>query len=200
MSIEIFEASPIQFSSSSESPQIVVLEGAQINPYLKDIVELMLAVYREPPYLYEGTMEEYLPLVQTYADSKQGIAALLFDEKKLIGVAAGAPLKDVNPKWHDPFKNDDMEKIFYIGDEVLLSDYRGKRLGSQLFDTLVNSIPSSLETIAFSRIEEKSPLNDALKARGFIERPEKTVIIPWREIGSNEEEVPHKLIFWTGQR
>ncbi len=199
MSIEIFEAAPAQFNAIQETPKIVVLEGAQINSYLREIVELMLVVYREAPYRYEGTMEEYLPLAQSYADSKHGVAALLFDGKKIVGVAAGAPLLDVNPKWHEPFKNDCMDKIFYIGDEVLLEGYRGKRFGSQLFDTLVRAIPASCETVAFSRIEENSPLNDALRARGFEERTEKSVIIPWREIGSNEDAVPHKLVFWTAQ-
>jgi len=200
MGIEIFETVATQFSSCKESPQIVVLEGAQINPYLTEIVELMLIVYREAPYRYEGTMEEYLPLVQAYANSKHGIAALLFDGRKLIGVAAGAPLTDVNPKWHEPFKNDGIEKIFYVGDEVLLSERRGQGFGSRLFDTLVRAIPAPYEMVAFSRIEEESPLNNALKARGFVERPEKNVVIPWREIGPNEEAVPHKLVFWTGSK
>ncbi len=199
MSIEISETASICLPSFQGHTEVVVLEGAQIEPFLSEIVELMLVVYREPPYRYEGTMEEYLPLVQSYANSNQGIACLLFDGKKLVGVAAGAPLKDVNPKWHGPFKDDCMEKIFYIGDEVLLSDYRGRHLGSQLFDTYLRAVPASFETIAFSRIEEpeESPLNSALRARGFVERKDKPVVIDWREIGSNED-VPHKLTFWTG--
>lgn len=198
MCMLVSESSPIFMSSFQESPNIVVLRGAEIEPYLEEIVDLMLIVYKESPFFYEGTREEYLPLVKFYSDSKDGIACLMFDGKKIIGVAAGAPLSQVSEKWQTPFKQDEIEKIFYLGDEVLLEKHRGQHLGSKLFDAFVRAVPASFSKIAFAKIEEsiEPPLNAAIRNRGFVERLDKSVIIPWNEFG-RKEEVPHKLVFWT---
>lgn len=199
MCLVVNESSPISLSFPEELENIVVLRGAEIEPYLPEIVDLMVEVYRESPFFYEGTREEYLPLVKAYSDSPQGIACVLFDGKKIIGVAAGAPLNQVSEKWQTPFKNESLDQIYYLGDEVLHPQYRGKHLGSKLFDLFMEEVPKSFSTVAFTMMEksaEEPGVKGVLQNRGFVERKDKTVVIPWTEIGSKEE-VPHKLVFWT---
>jgi len=182
-----------------EFPRVISLKGKEIEPYLPQIIDLHLTVFKEPPYLYEGTREEYAPWMQIYADSKDGIACLLFDGKELVGAATGLPLKEMPGEWLKNFKGP-LERIFYLGEEVILEKYRRKHLGAQLYDQFEKMIPPFFDTISFARIQEpiEPPLNFILRERGFLEHKDRDVELLWRDARSKEI-VPHKLIYWTKQ-
>lgn len=68
----------LSFLSANESSnRLQVLQGNDIHSRVKDITALSLIIYREYPYLYEGTEEEYLPAIQHYAQSENGLACVL---------------------------------------------------------------------------------------------------------------------------
>ena len=192
----VSEASPVVSSLLQETTRFAVLRGAQIEPYIRQIVDLHLAVFKELPYLYDGTVEEYWPVIKLYADSAEGIACLLFDGETLVGAATGAPLNAMPKAYQTPFQGP-IGEIFYLGEEVLLGGYRGQHYGAQLYHQFVRAIPGSFKTIAFCRIEESAdpPFNAVLRKHGFVEQKDKVVEFLWRNVGSKEE-IPHKMVYW----
>ena len=68
----------------------VASSGAQMRERLEDLARLRITVFRDWPYLYEGTMEherEYLP---RYPDAKTGTLIVARDGDTIVG-ASTAP-------------------------------------------------------------------------------------------------------------
>ncbi len=173
-----------------------VFVGAQITPYISQIIDLFLAVFKEPPYSYEGTYEEYLPFINIYAESPHGIACLLFDGNKLVGAATGAPLAQMPEKFRTPFEGR-LDQIYYLGEVVLLPEYRKKSFGMQLYRTFETAIPASFPTLCFCKIDDgSSALNQSLSSHGFTQHPDLFFDGVWRNV-DDKKESSHKLIYWS---
>jgi GNAT superfamily N-acetyltransferase len=188
-----------------------ILQGEVITSRVKDITDLSLSNYREYPYLYEGTEDEYLPLIQHYAESESGIACLLFDNEKPIGVAIGMPMSAMRENYKQPLLNCsekiDIDSIFYLGEFLLLKEYRGKGLGKQMyieFERLVMA-NGNFKSIWFCKISEfdshplmptnYKSLDDFWKKLGFEQQEHLNFSVFWRNV-SEIDDSPHKLAYW----
>ena len=58
---------------------IIYLRGQAIAPYIDDLAQLRITVFREFPYLYDGTTEYEARYLQTYLNSVDSIAVLALD-------------------------------------------------------------------------------------------------------------------------
>lgn len=202
----------VPFLSAHETCHMQVLKGEAIRPYVKDITDLCLVVYREFPYLYEGTEEEYMPAIEHYAQSPLGIACVLFDNQKLVGIAIGEPMGAMREKYKQPLLNfyseSELDAFFYFGEFLLLKEYREKGLGQKMYFELEKQIneEGQLRTICFCKIAEfdKHPLmpknykslDEFWTKLGFSQREEIATSVFWRNIGE-EEDSPHKMIYWV---
>src|SRR5690606_7457968 len=112
------------------------LHGENITSYLKDIAQLRIDVFREFPYLYDGTLEYEMKYLQAYINSPRSLIFLIQEGDRVIGATTALPLKDAEVEFHKPFKKNGMalEDIFYFGESVLLPEYRGKGYGHRFFD------------------------------------------------------------------
>ena len=204
-----FFAIPLLYSQ--EKIYIKTFRGESITPYIKDITELCITIYREYPYLYEGTEEEYLPFIEHYTCSNYGIACLLFDNTKPIGVAIGMPMDEMREKYKKPFINarpqENCEELFYLGEFLLLNDYRDQGFGKQMYlelERLVKENPK-LKKICFCKFDETDQgplmpenykaLDHFWEKLEFDKCDDLTVTVYWRNIYS-EEDSPHKLMHW----
>jgi GNAT superfamily N-acetyltransferase len=184
-----------------------------IMPHVEAITNLCLIVFKEYPYLYDGYFEEYVPFIKGYAQSEHGIGCLLFDDNKLVGVAIGCPLNEICEKtFQKPFiehNYQNLHQFFYLGELVLLKEYRGKGHGKKLYYTVENEvIKKGFPTIYFCKIIEfdNHPLMPAdyysldsfwthlgfqtcqdLQFNGF-----------WKVVGKTEVST-HPMIFWMKQ-
>lgn len=175
-----------------------VLKGHQIKPYSKAIVELLLTVFKEPPYLYEGTVEEYLPFVEIYANSADGIACLLFENKKLVGVVTGVPLQEMPERFRTSFGNQ-CKTMYYLGEMGLVKEYQKQKLGTLLYSEFEKQIPPGFDTLCFCKISEPNNTFDpVLEKYGFVEEKKHAFEGVWRNIGELIES-PHEMDFWTKQ-
>lgn len=88
--------------------------GSDISPYLKQLGELRIQVFREFPYLYDGSEEYEQEYLRKYVDSGESIAALIFDDDRLVGASTGIPLQDEGDDFKKPFieQNYNLEKFF----------------------------------------------------------------------------------------
>ena len=112
------------------------LSGPALSEALEDIARLRIAVFRDWPYLYEGSMEYERTYLQAYERSERAIALGVYDGDWLVGASTGGPLTEHIGDFADAFKGAgyDMETIFYCGESILLPRYRGRGLGHRFFD------------------------------------------------------------------
>lgn len=188
--------------------QLKTVRGAEILPYSNDLVALCNTVYGEYPYFYDGQDAGYSEYLQTYADQDRGFVCLALDGEKVVGVATGMPLSESRATYQQPFieRGDDLSTIFYFGELVLLSDYRGQGLGERMSREVEQfAWAGSFTTICLCQIET-SP-NDVRQPSGyispdrlwiklgFIRHPELHFSIDWTNIGEKAES-PHPMVFW----
>ena len=115
---------------------MIRLSGDQINPYLDDLARLRIEVFRSFPYLYDGDMAYERKYLDTYARSPDSLFVLALDGDSVVGAATGILMDHETDEFKRPFIDEgfEPETIFYFGESVLLSDYRGQGIGVAFFD------------------------------------------------------------------
>jgi GNAT superfamily N-acetyltransferase len=112
------------------------LTGTAVRAAIPELARLRVAVFRDWPYLYDGTVNYETAYLRRFAASKDAVVIAAYDGDTVVGVATGAPLADHAEAFAKAFtdRNLDIERIFYCGESVLLADYRGHGLGHAFFD------------------------------------------------------------------
>ena len=142
-----------------------VLHGEQIKPIIPQIIELYLEAFKEdPPYAGEQTLE-YQPLLELYAQNN-GIACVSFHEGELIGAITGVPLKRMPERFCKPYEAQ-LDSMFYLGEEVIHKDHRGKSLGTRLYEAFEQEIPGQFNIICFCELIKPGPFAWIL-SKGFM--------------------------------
>ena len=185
------------------------VHGHQIEPWLDQIGELRIKVFREFPYLYDGSEEYEQEYLQKYLDSDESIAVLIIDDDHLVGVSTGIPLQDESNDFKKPFiqAEFDLQKIFYCGESVLLPAYRGLGLYKHCFSEREHHArsPGRFEWITFCAVVREAdhplrpqnykPLDQIWKKYEYKKDPHLNTYFPWKEI-NKEKETEKEMIFW----
>lgn len=192
-----------------DSPHTIGLfRGPEILPWLEDAARLRIRVFREWPYLYEGSFECERDYLAAYAQSKESLLVLALDDGEVVGASTGMPLADSAPAFGQPFVEQGMsvESVFYFGESVLLSEYRGRGIGHAFFDgrEAYARALGRFQWTAFCSVDrdaqdarrpEAYRSNDAFwSKRGYLRRPGMTMRLSWQE--ADRGEVDHSLTFW----
>lgn len=116
--------------------EIRPVSGIAVEPWLDELAALRIRVFRDFPYLYEGSMDYERRYLDGYARSDKSVFVLAMEYNRLVGAATALPLTDAAPDFQAPFHRHgpDAERVFYFGESVLLSDYRGQGIGHRFFD------------------------------------------------------------------
>lgn len=112
------------------------LTGAALREALPDLARLRIAVFREWPYLYEGTLAYEQNYVAKFGAGERALIVAARDGRTIIGAATATPLLDHADAFAEPFQQCgyDAGRIFYFGESVLLKPYRGRGIGHTFFD------------------------------------------------------------------
>ena len=196
----------------NEAIDVDVLSGAQIAPFLDQLAQLRLTVFREWPYLYEGDLDYERDYLRVYLQSLQSVFVLarLAGSGKVIGCATGIPLADESADIRGEFDRVgiDTAKIFYFGESVLLGDYRGRGLGHRFFDGREGHAASlgGFSHTVFCAVDRATDdprrppgardLGGFWGQRGYRRHPHLAAHISWPELGSVESK-PHRLSIWS---
>lgn len=188
--------------------RVEVLTGADLENALDDVARLRLSVFRAWPYLYDGDMEYERQYLQSYRDSDHAVVVGAFDGDQLVGAATGAPLLDHSDDFAEAFADsgEDLTRIFYCAESVLLHDYRGQGIGHRFFDLReAHARQSGLLKTAFcgvlrpqdhpARPADYLPLDGFWRRRGYHPLAGVIAWFKWKDIGQVEE-TEKPLQFW----
>lgn len=112
------------------------LKGAEVEAALDDLARLRIKVFREWPYLYDGSLDYERTYMASYVGNDRAVLAAAFDGNRIVGAATGSPLAEHAEDFAAAFAHVDMpmDSVFYCAESVLLPEYRGSGAGHAFFD------------------------------------------------------------------
>ena len=110
-------------------------QGAALQDYIAPLAQLRIQVFREFPYLYDGSLDYEQHYLSTYIHAPSALMVLVFDGEQVVGASSGLALRDEVEEFQRPFveQGHALDHIFYCGESVLLPAYRGLGLGVRFF-------------------------------------------------------------------
>lgn len=184
------------------------LLGAAIDARIEALAALRLSVFRDWPYLYEGSLDYERHYLATYRDSAQGLAVLVWDGERCVGATTALPLRQAHAEMRQPFEQAGVAvaDILYLGESVVLTDYRGRGIGVRFFaEREAHARALGLQHCAFCAVERppQHPLrpeghvgNEAFWARrGYAHHPDLVCHFDWQD---RDQPAPasHRLSYW----
>ncbi|MDH5592695.1 MAG: GNAT family N-acetyltransferase, partial [Gammaproteobacteria bacterium] len=159
--------------------------------------------------LYDGDLAYEERYLQTYIQAPDSVIVLAFDGDKVVGASTGIPLKHETDEVKKPFIDAgyDVDKVFYCGESVLLSQYRGQGAGVAFFEQREEHAREigGFDYSCFCgvqrpddhplRPEEYEPLDNFWRKRGYEKHPELSTTFSWKELGEDHES-PKPMTFW----
>lgn len=184
------------------------LFGAEAAPALAAVAALRIAVFREYPYLYEGSLEYEERYLANYAASPQCVVVVARDGEAVVGAATAMPLALHSDEVAPPFiaAGLDPAKIYYFGESVLLPTYRGRGLGHAFFDHREAAARRfGYATATFCAVQrpndhparppQYAPLDGFWHKRGYQRRDDLRTTFSWRDAGAAED-TAKPMVFW----
>lgn len=189
--------------------RIITCTGEAVAPYVRDLARLRTTVFRDYPYLYEGSADYESEYLKAYARSPRSVFVLALDGEHVVGASTGIPLLDDQAAFQLPFRERGYapEEVFYFGESVLLRDYRGIGIGHRFFDEREAHARrmGAFKLTTFCAVERnqhdpRQPAdyrpNDAFwTKRGYQRQHDLFCKLEWRELGEHAAS-PHLLRFW----
>jgi len=184
------------------------LTGAALDAALDDVARLRIAVFRDWPYLYDGSLDYERRYLESYRASETAVVVGAFDGARLIGAATGTPLEDHAEDFAAPFAGTGLPlaTVFYCAESVLLPAYRGHGLGHAFFDAreaharaLGRSFSAFCSVLRPAdhpmRPADYRPLDGFWRKRGYEPMPGVVARFRWTDLG-DDEQTEKPLQFW----
>jgi GNAT superfamily N-acetyltransferase len=185
--------------------------GAAIEPYLEDLAALRIQVFREYPYLYQGTLAYEARYLQSYASSEGSLVVIAREGSSVVGASTAMPAAEHDEDVAETFQSAgiDPDHVYYFGESVLRAEYRGRGIGHAFFDQReARARELGFKLAAFRAVERASdhprkphdyvPHDAFWSKRGYTKHPELRAEFAWRDLDeASESRKP--MVFWTKQ-
>lgn len=184
------------------------LQGAAIREQLSALAALRLTVFRDWPYLYEGTLDYEQNYLETYARCDESLAVLVWDGETCVGATTALPLRVAEAAMRQPFEQAGIgiEDTLYFGESVVLGSHRGLGIGVAFFaQREAHARALGLKRCAFCAVERPAahPLrpanyqgNEAFwTRRGYSPQPGLQCSFDWLDRGEAAPSA-HRLTYW----
>lgn len=183
--------------------------GSEIESVFDGLAALRITVFRDYPYLYEGSFDYEKEYLKTYSQSERAFLFAVYDGPKMVGATTCIPLRDETADIRKPFKEArfDLDTIFYFGESILLPEYRGLGLGHRFFDEREAHARSfgTFKTVCFCSVERPGnhpakPAdyrpNDAFwTKRGYTKIPSLRSTLDWPDLGETVSTFK-PMVYW----
>ena len=177
--------------------------------YLPDLARLRIQVFRDFPYLYDGTVEYEEKYLKTYTDCAESVVVLVLDGERVVGATTGLPMDAETPEFQKPFLENgyDPGKIFYCAESVLLAAYRGRGIYPKFFAEREGHARSlgRFDLVTFCCVQRPEnhplrpldyvPLDRIWSKFGYVKHPELATTYTWKDVDEAEES-PKPMVFW----
>jgi GNAT superfamily N-acetyltransferase len=189
--------------------RIAPLTGKDVEKGIDAAARLRIAVFRDWPYLYDGSKDYEAGYLAKFAKAKGAIIVAAYDGDSIVGCATAAPLAEVEVDFSAPFRERgwDIARTFYCGESVLLPEYRGRGIGNAFFDHR-EAQAASLGCFSHSvfcavvRPEDHAlrpngyvPLDAFWRKRGYEKADGLTTYFTWKDV-DQPEETAKLMQFW----
>jgi GNAT superfamily N-acetyltransferase len=183
--------------------------GEALAGWLDEVARLRIAVFREFPYLYDGTMNYEQEYLKTYIRCPQAVVVVAFEGEEVVGASTGIPMAHEDTAFRAPFEKHgfDPARIFYCAESVLRSDYRGRGIGVRFFaerEAHAREL-GGFDWYAFCAVVRPAdhplrpagyqPLDRFWQKRGYKKHPELQAHFSWKDI-DQAVQTSKALEFW----
>ncbi|RUO98968.1 GNAT family N-acetyltransferase [Hyphomicrobium sp.] len=189
--------------------EVKSVTGADILSVLPDLSRLRIIVFRDWPYLYQGTLEYEEKYLEKFAKAKGAVVVCAYDGDQMVGASTGAPMIEHADEFGEPFKKAgyDISKIFYCGESVLLKSHRGHGLGHAFFDGREAQAKKlgGFTHSTFCRVvrpddhplkpKDYAPLDPFWRKRGYEPVEGLVATYDWQDV-DQPGETTHQMQFW----
>lgn len=194
----------------AENPiRVERLTGSGVTTRLGDLARLRITVFRDFPYLYDGSDEYEQRYLATYANRDGAVIVGVFVGDRLVGAASGLPARH-EPDYVTGALADaglDISAVFYFGESVLESAWRGTGIGVRFFEEReahARGLPGTRHLV-FCAVDRPVdhprcpsgyvPLDGFWRNRGFRPLPDVSCAFSWQDLDEAEES-PKLMRFW----
>lgn len=196
-------------AAMSNTISIKSFTGESVKRFIPEVARLRIEVFRDFPYLYDGTAEYEAKYLRTYTESPDSVLVIAFDGDKVIGASTALPLKHEMQEIKRPFleRNINVEDVFYLGESVLNRRYRGQGIGVRFFEEREAHAQriGRFKWAAFCAVERPDnhplrpagyvPLNKFWNNRGYYRKDDFRTSLSWQEINELSE-TAKPMVFW----
>ena len=171
------------------SVSLMPVSGVELQAYIDDLARLRIRVFREYPYLYQGS------------------AAY---EQQYLQTSTGIPMTHESEAFRQPFElaGIDTATLFYCGESVLLPEYRGQGIYRGFFagrERYVRTL-AGFESLCFCAVVRPvnhplkpvgyQPLDAVWQHFGYSPRPDLVAHYDWQDIDQTAA-TAHPMMFWV---
>lgn len=186
------------------------LTGTNIEPRLESLAQLRITVFREFPYLYDGSLDNERRYIREFAASPRSTLVVACDGDRVVGAATACPLLEHGEADVGSAALQRVgiapERVYYFGESVLLKPYRGQRIGHAFFDQREAAAREHGFAIASfcavvrpddhpARPSDYVPHDAFWTKRGYTRHAAAVATYTWRDLQGEETAKP--MVFWT---
>ena len=189
--------------------RVETLARARLAEALPALAQLRITVFRDWPYLYDGTLDYEQRYVEKFAASEGAVVVAAYDGGDVVGCATASPLLGHADAFADAFRGAryDPARMFYFGESVLLKSHRGRGIGHAFFDHREAQAQKSGDVThtTFCRVIRPAdhplrptdyvPLDTFWRKRGYDKLDGVTGSFAWRDI-DQQDETEKPMQFW----
>lgn len=187
------------------------VSGSQALPWLDALAALRIRVFREFPYLYDGSLDYEKQYLAEYAESPDSVIVLALAGDSVVGCSTGLPLLDADAAFRQPFQQAGfcLDEVFYFGESVLDANWRGRGVGHSFFDAReAHAADLGFAVTTFCAVQRAEdhplrppsyrPLDPFWKNRGYRLRPDLVTRFGWKDV-DQPAETDKPMQFWVRQ-
>jgi GNAT superfamily N-acetyltransferase len=171
-----------------------------IGPAVGDLARLRITVFRDWPYLYDGSLAYETEYLAAFARSGGAILIAAYDGDHMVGASTGLPMAHEHADFARPMAEagHDIDTVYYCAESVLLAGWRGRGVYRRFFDGReAHARALGFATVAFcgvirpddhpARPADDAPLDPVWRHFGYSPLEGVQAQFSWTDVGDAQQ-------------